>query len=200
MPISSALDRAETWMKRSHALTSGLSFEASIRSRVGVALLNLSAEHQMAVYTLTNHQMFGSAMALFRPQFETCVRGSWYLRCASDPQVEAFVNGSEPPRIDTLLTDIEATPDCGTGILANLKGGMWRRLCDYTHGGIIQVKGRTQRDEVANALDPEFIVAMLDASVRLGWIATTTLVLQTDTPDRAKDLADLHDVLFPKTE
>ena len=199
MQIAAALDRAEAWMKRGHALTDGLTFVTSNRARVGVALLSLSGEHQMAIHTLANHQLFGSAIAMFRPQLETCVRGTWYLRCATDAQVDDFVKGSEPPKIDTLLAAIEATPDYGTGILAKLKGGLWRKLCDYTHGGITQVKGRTKRDEISNNLDPAYVALVLDASVLLAWVAATTLVLQTDGQSRAKYLADLYGELFPKT-
>jgi hypothetical protein len=199
MLIAYALDRAQTWMTRSHAVTNGLTFLTSDRSRVGLALLNLSTEHQMAIHTLANHQLFGSTITLFRPQLETCVRGIWYLRCATDSQVADFIGGAEPPRIDKLIADIESTPDYGSGILAKLKGGTWKRLCDYTHGGIMQVKGRTNRDEISNNLDPKFVGAVIDASVLLACLAASTLVLQTDKPDRAKDLADLYGELFPKT-
>ncbi len=186
-------------MKGSHALTHGLTFLTSNRARVSIALLNLSAEHQMAIVTLANHQLFGSAIAMFRPQFETCVRGIWYLRCATDLQLNNFINGTEqPPKIASLIEAIEATSDYGTGILAKLKAGIWERACDYTHGGIIQVMGRTKRDEISNNFDPKFISSVLDASVLIARVAATALVLQTESPSRAMDLADLYSELFAK--
>jgi hypothetical protein len=200
MHIAAALDRAEAWMKRSHALTNQMTFLSSNRTRVSIALLNLSVEHQMAIYTLANHQLFGPAFALFRPQMETCVRGTWYLRCATDTQVEDFVNGKDPPKMDALVADIEETQDYGTGMLAKFKGGMWRELCDYTHGGIAQIQGRTKRDEISNNFSPKYIGAVLDASVLLAWIAATTMVLQADGQQQAKALADLYGELFPKSE
>ena len=104
-------------MERSNILLDGVDFETSNRSRISVSLLHLSIEHQKGIHVLVGNNVIGSAFALLRPQFEAYVRGLWYNRCSTEKDLEKFISGNEPPRINDLISSIEETQGFTHGAL-----------------------------------------------------------------------------------
>lgn len=175
MPLDTALTQSEQWMTERVTLTSGITFDTTNRLRVGVALLHLSLEHQTGIHSLVNFGVIGSAFALFRPQFESYVRGVWYHRCATDAQISSFIGGEQPPKINVLIEEIEKLVAFDEKLLSSTKRQIWPNLNDFTHGGTIQVNARCTADEIAQNYKEEHIANLLTASASLSLVAGVAL-------------------------
>jgi hypothetical protein len=193
MPLEAAIARSRRWMVASNALIDGRTFETSDRTRVAVALLHLSTEHQKGIHTLVDMGVLGSAFALLRPQMESFVRGAWYFHCATDEQISAFINGGEPPHFSQLNRDLQ-TKVLGfeKGIEEAVTRDGWRALCDFTHGGSIQVKARVTRDEITLNFKAPHIINLLDTSISLSLLAGAQLGTIAKDDKLATDLHEAY--------
>jgi hypothetical protein len=171
MPRSSAVEKSEAWMIKCAALIDGVSFSTADRARVSVSLHHLCIEHHTGIHTLVDQGVYGSAFALFRPQFEAYVRGAWYHFCALDSQVSKFLKGDDPPPINKQIADLEAAGGFDSGSLSRMKAQVWNNLNDFTHGGAIQVKARNTRDEVIQSYKPAHVDGLVTASSSLALLA-----------------------------
>lgn len=188
MPLDTALAQSEQWMKERASLMDEITFEATNRLRVAVALLHLSLEHQTGIHSLVNLGVMGSAFALFRPQFEAYVRGVWYHRCATDAQVSSFIGGEQPPKINVLIEEIEKLEAFDEKLLSYAKRQLWSNLNDFTHGGTTQVKARCTADEITQNYKEEHIANLLTASTSLSLVAGVALAATVRTEVLARQL------------
>lgn len=159
-------------MVKCHNLIEGLSFSSSNRSRVAITLHQLCIEHHTGIHTLIDNGVIGSALALFRPQFEAFVRGAWYHQCADEIRLTGFITEAEkPPKIRSMIEDLEKTVTFDNGVLGKLVHQNWTYWNDLTHGGAIQVKARNSENEIVPSYKPGQIANILDSSAKLSMIA-----------------------------
>ncbi|WP_247263443.1 MULTISPECIES: hypothetical protein [Pseudomonas] len=195
MDLQSAIEKSERWMVQSSSLVDGLEIDPSVRSRVAASLFHLCTEHHQAVHTLTNQELFGSAFALMRPQFEAYVRGVWYHRCALDSKLNSFIKGGEPPRISELLTDIGNLSDFDSQALLETKQAVWGVLNEFTHGGAVQVRARITSTEIVRNYKNEHIVCMLHWSSILSFMGYVGMAAIAENDVLANNLLDnLHTI------
>jgi hypothetical protein len=69
-------------------------------------------------------------------------------------------------------------------------------LCDYTHGGAIQVKGRNTKEEVTNNFDPKHICGVLQASAAIAYSAGIEIAKIANDAEMAEKLMNLHKNLY----
>ena len=63
------------------------------------------------------------------------------LRSGTDEDgVSRFLNGDDPPKLDCLIADLEATPYFEEKVLSKFKGKYWKAMCDYAHTGGLHVQ------------------------------------------------------------
>lgn len=157
MLLNNIVDVSAQWLNICCSSIDDAVFPDSIRNRVSGALFHLSLEHHGAIHILATHAThathasyphYGSAFALFRPQFEAFVRGVWYCKCASEKQLQDFISGNEPPTINVLIGDIEKLSNYSIGGLAEIKKNIWSVLCSYTHGGSVQVASFNSQSDI----------------------------------------------------
>jgi hypothetical protein len=175
-------------------LSSELACEVEIpsfdRSRIASALYQLCVEHQQGVHTLTEHALYGSAFALLRPQLEGYIRGLWFHRCATEHQVVSLMKGAEPPKIRTLLLEIQRIPDYDSKSLIETKTAVWGVLNDLTHGGGAQVKARLTTEGVESNYKLEHVVGMLRWSSVLslmGYVGVASIAEHEDLAGKLRD-------------
>jgi hypothetical protein len=196
MPLEKAIEQSRRWMTEVATLVNGTTFETTTRSRVSVSLQHLCIEHHTGIHTLVDHGVLGSAFALFRPQFEAYVRGAWYQLCAAEDELAGFLRGSQPPRIDTLIDQLERKGAFAEGNLRRMKSETWRNLCDFTHGGAIQVKARNTRDEVVRNYKIEHVAGLLTASATLALLAGTAIAAAVDSDSLAVNLQTAYRSIY----
>jgi len=107
----------------------------------------LAFEHSTAALQLISCGLLPSGYSLFRPQFESLVRGIWVLHAApeewvdklSQPlTVEAASKANEGPMLSEMLAKLEKSeaPAQLVTQLKQFKDITWKALSSYTHGGL----------------------------------------------------------------
>lgn len=122
------------------------------RVRAAGACFAIAQEHHHAIVQLIELRLFAAAFSLVRVEFEAYVRGEWLSQCASDPIVEAFIQGKEPPRIDCLLEQLEMLDSFNEKMLSKIKQKTWKSMCAYTHTGGLHV----QRWNTADGIEANY--------------------------------------------
>jgi hypothetical protein len=113
---------------------------ASNRTRAAGSCFAIAQDHHHSIVLLTEHQLYASSFSLLRSGFEAYVRGEWLALCATDDQVEKYVRGWEPPKIDILLEAVEKTSGFSEKVLSRIKSQGWKTMCAYTHTGGLHVQ------------------------------------------------------------
>ena len=190
------LDKSLKWMRESNALIEGISFETTKSKRVGVALFHLCLEHQSAIHLLVDNKVLGSALSMIRPQFEAFVRGVWFSHCATDEEIDAFINGGRPPGIRAQIKQIKSHDESKGASLSHIIDKLWGSFNDYTHGGIIQVKARNTEGEITKNYSPKHIDGLLHYSAAIAYSAGLEIAKAANNPELATKLMQLHQSIY----
>jgi hypothetical protein len=146
--LNQLLVRTQAFHNASVAHVAGLRPIQDLRALVAFQAGGLALEHSLAVRSLVADGRLPSAYALFRPQFESLVRGIWLLHAASDQWIDKFSQplteenakpANEGPGLADMLKELESNPMAPSHIVAQLrefKAATWKSLNSYTHGGI----------------------------------------------------------------
>ena len=127
----------------------GAAIPSDDRSRIAGALFDIVHEHHRAVLVLLEKQLYGSAGSLLRSIFESYVRGVWFMKCASEWDVEQFQKDIfKSGTFEDRLKDIERVDGAAHGDLLTLKQKGWTALNSYTHGGFRPVGRRFMGNEL----------------------------------------------------
>jgi hypothetical protein len=117
--------------------------------RYGLALKSalLSTEHGAAAFVLIANQFYAPGYTLLRTQFETLVRGIWFLYAASDLWVEKLSRpltaetaeaGKDALMVADMLKGLRSSEFAPPALLAQLEAcrdAIWKALNSYNHGG-----------------------------------------------------------------
>lgn len=125
---------------------------ATSRVRAAAGCLAIAQDHHHAIVILLDHDRLASAFSLVRVSFEAYVRGEWLALCASDAEVDAFLEGVEPPKFRILLEELERTDAFKEQVLSQMKAQSWVAMCAYTHTGGLHV----QRWNTPGAIEPNY--------------------------------------------
>ena len=148
----STLPNAEKLVEFIATTTHELTMPGTLRSRVAAACFGVALDHHHGITILVSNSRYAPAFALARPVFESFLRGAWLTHCASNEQVEAFSNGCKPPKIDTLLAELEANAGYDGKTLSAIKASAWKSMCAYTHTGGLQI----QRWQTEDSVEPNY--------------------------------------------
>ncbi|MGR0279612.1 DUF6988 family protein [Marinomonas dokdonensis] len=184
------ISAAENWSKCYQVELDGVDFKSNARNRIAMGLLHLSLEHHQSIINLAKCNLLGSLFALLRCQFEALLRGIWFLRCASDSNIEKFVaNKNLDLVVSSLIEDVEKTEGYQHGALKRYKAGKWKAMNDYTHGGFFQVASRTAGDEISGRNLSEHLSWALTESNKLSLLAILDLCQIIERPELSKNLS-----------
>jgi hypothetical protein len=111
--------------------------DSDIRRTIGHSFTRMGLNHLEGIILLAREKAFAPCLALFRPMIEAHVRGLWLAFIASPDEVTKYVKN--PAKFDfphfrnmqkrIAETDVNLSE-------TTLTPGEWKRLCDYTHGGL----------------------------------------------------------------
>lgn len=197
MPLEATLLQSERWMDICVARVNNLTVATTNRARVSAALHQLSVEHYTGIHVLVATGVYSAAFALYRPQLEAYVRAAWYHRCATDNQVSDLIAGGEPPGPKVQMLALERSGAFDPGSLIRLKDMTWKHLCDFTHGGSLQVKVRAATlGEIRQDFRPEHVAALLISSATTALLAGVGLAAVAENEVVALELRDAHRAVF----
>ncbi len=192
MSLQAAIEKSQRWLPQCASLIDGISFLTTDRARIAASLYHLSIEHYTGIHVLVKCDVIGSAFALFRSQFEAYVRGAWYQWCANETQVTDFLCDRTPPKLGTMIENLEKKDTYGGGSLTRMKNEVWPNLNGFTHGGMIQVRARSTGDEIVQSYKPEHTASLLVSSATLSLLAGVGIALVADNDVLANKLREAH--------
>jgi hypothetical protein len=158
---------------------------ATTRVRAAGACLALAQEHHHSIVFLVEHKLYGSAFALVRLAFEAYVRGEWLALCATDASVQSFLTGQEPPKMDSLLAELERTPAFSESVLSTVKAKSWRAMCDYTHTGGRHAQRWNTADAIEACYEDVEICEVLSFAEAIGSLSVIGLATLADDSELA---------------
>lgn len=126
----------------------------NVRIRAAAPCLGIAQDHHHAIVLLIEHRLYASSFALLRVAFEAYIRGEWLAVCADQRQLHDFLKNKEPPKLGTMLKELEATPVFIEQTLSRLKKQHWDAMCDYTHTGGLHVQRWITADSIEPSYDP----------------------------------------------
>lgn len=152
---------------------------ANDRVRASASCLAIAQDHHHAIVVLLGARLYASSFALIRVAFEAYVRGEWLALCAKDAQVQRFLKGREPPKMDPLLEELERTDAFKERALSHIKRRTWKSMCAYTHTGGLHV----QRWNTADGIEPNYsaeevleVLRFADIIASLSVLGVVTLI------------------------
>ena len=188
MTIVVDFSKAESLVERLALKIEGVTLLATDRTCLAAACFHQALEHHHAIVVLAGRRLFGSVMALVRPMFEIYIRGIWLHVCASDADLEIFQKGKLRREFAELVKDIESHDGYNVGVLSHVKNSSWSAMCDYTHGGPLQVIRRISPDSITSQYSDEQISEAIAFAGAIGYWATAEVALLAAREDIATQL------------
>jgi hypothetical protein len=183
MTIQAALESSADLSNWLDSSIHGLEISSGDRERMVGALFDQVHEHHRAIQLLLRSSLVGSAFSLFRPTFETYVRGVWLLHCASEEEVKNFTEDIVPK---DLISKIEALPDYDVGVLSKVKKEAWSAMCSYTHGGYMQAVRRITPDQIRATYSEGEMLEVINSSNTIALLAVSEIFSMAKRKDLEK--------------
>jgi hypothetical protein len=150
----------------------GVALKGDHKHRIPAQLFDLAIEHHAGTVELLSSRLYASGFALVRCAFECFVRGAWLHHCATNGEIETFVEKDAVPKIGPMIEALERKEEFAGGFLSKWKQDGWNAMNGYTHGGIHQVSRRMQGKYIEPSFEDE---ALLEAIRFTGTMAILAL-------------------------
>lgn len=149
-----------------------LEISGANRHKIPGLLFDIAIEHYVGIIQLIDARILAAAFALVRSEFEAYVRGLWVHYCATDAELNRFVERDELPKIGNMIVTLEERHGTKEKVLSELMKNAWKGMNGYTHGGIHQISRRMK----AGAIEPNYEAGEIFEVVRFsGTIAQMSL-------------------------
>lgn len=139
----------------------GIELKGDHRHRIPAQLFDLAIEHHASTVELLSARLYASGFALVRCAFECLIRGAWLHYCATDEELEIFVNEDRVPKISPMIEALEKKEEFAGGFLSKWKEDGWNAMNGYTHGGIHQVSRRMQGNYIEPTFEDEALLEVI---------------------------------------
>lgn len=165
---------------------SELPYQNSARNRLACACFDIVLEHYKAITELLNLRLPGSAFSLSRLLFESCVRGIWLHRCATENDIARYERDKFGKKMYELIADVEKTDGFESKTFSKVQVKTWGTLNSLTHGGYEQLGRRFN----GNIQEPSYTesdqMIMLDHAKALALIAVYMVSLVSENTELQK--------------
>lgn len=196
--LSKVMDRTRQLHRAVAELTSEASPIAEDRFVLAFQAGVVSVEHAIGAHLLLTHTVFAPGFSLYRPQFETLVRGVWLLHAASDGWVEKLLQpltldsakrANQMPLLAEMLRQLDKSDAPGHLVqqLTQFREVLWKDLSSFTHGGIHPMS------RTIEGYPPEIVIGAICNSNALVTIAAQLISIVTSDPPTAEPVRQLVD-------
>lgn len=192
------ISRANHWLAAWGKVMVSIPIANEGRPHVSAAFQHLCLEHHLGILRLVEQEIFGSAFALFRPQFDAFVRGAWIRVCASDAWIGGFLKGeNRPSDLRALIEALEHAGAYDHGQLSDFRDRAYAVLCDFTHGGSVQIRSRMKVGAIEQGWEHKHVSGMLKSSSALAYLGLLEMAHLSDCPDElAGALSEAHQKIY----
>jgi ribosome modulation factor len=149
----------------------GASVENELRGTLALGALTIALHHHKALIFLVENGSYQSFMALLRPQADAWVNGAWLHLCATEKELKDFAAGTSHVQPREIYERLEAA--LGTGVIASIKAGRWKEMCDFTHTGILQLQRNLTADSIEASYPEDELIRALQQADACALIAAT---------------------------
>jgi hypothetical protein len=158
----------------------------------------LSIEHSAAAFVLIANQFYAPGFTLLRTQFETLVRGIWFMYAASDIWIEKLSRpltaetaevGKDALMVADMLKGLRSAESAPRALLDQLEAcrdAIWKALNSYNHGGFHPL-ARFQ-----TGYPPQLSYDVLRKSNALTALASQLAAIVTGNPQNMMSVRTLH--------
>lgn len=166
------------------------------REMVAINFAHLSVEHHSGIVVLVQEEQYSPAFALFRPQMEAWLRALWARWIAAEDRLRAFIEGDasinpKPRHIITQLPNDEERE-----ALLQQYDQSWSHLCDFTHGGALQIQARMQEHGVQTFFADDTIRGLVDASPTMAYLTVLEMSELMKAPELTTEVQQLYASLY----
>jgi hypothetical protein len=165
----------------------GLDISRERRVLLAVSCYDVVVEHHIGIAALLRSGINGSAFALVRALFETFVRGVWLRHCATDKEIDAYVNDRLNATFAQLVEAVEKIDGFQDGVLSGLKKSAWRAMNSYTHGGIQQAGRRTSGEYIQPDFPREEVIEIVKLAGSFALLAFQQIAIEAKRMDLANE-------------
>jgi hypothetical protein len=191
------LVKCENAMQSAKPILGKLHFPDDYRTTVVIGFISILVEHQEAFLLLAVREMFGSAFALGRPIVEGMYRALWLNVCATDQELNRFIQKDEIRlTLAELAEAIDPAHNSGD-LFQGLKKNAWKALNSYTHTGMLQIGRRFTKHEVENDYSEGEICEMTTTLTTCVLIVISRFLAKQGHPDDAKAIDALVETYGP---
>jgi len=162
---------------------SELPYPNSARNRLACACFDMVLEHYKAITELVNLSLPGSAFSLSRLLFESCVRGVWLHRCATDNDVSRYEGDKFNKKMHKLIADFEQTDGFETKTFSRAQALTWGTLNSLAHSGYAQLGRRFNGDIQEPSYSESDQVIMLNHAKALAFIGVYMVSLVSENSE-----------------
>lgn len=163
-----------------------LPYPGSSRNRLACACFDMVLEHYKAITELMNLRLPGSAFALSRLLFESCIRGIWLHRCATDNDLSRYERDKLDKKMFELIADVEKTEGFEEKTFSKAKAQTWKSLNSLTHSGYEQLGRRFKGNIQAPSYSDSDQMLMLNHAKALAFISVHMVSLVSDNSELQK--------------
>jgi hypothetical protein len=188
MTINAAIEEAKELSNWLWDGMHGLTLEDGLRERLAMSALTVALHHHKALIILLENGSYQSFMALLRPQTDAWVNGAWLHLCATDKELDDFASGKSHVSPKEIFERLEAALD--SGVIAKIKAGRWKEMCDFTHTGILQLQRNLTADTVEANYPEDELVRALEQANACAMIATTFAAVLAGNEELADQLVE----------
>lgn len=164
-----------------------LSIPKANRQFLAILCFDQTIEHLAAAGVLLRHRIAGTAFTLPRLVFDTFVRGSWLLYCASDGQVADYRRDEHRLQFGDMLSDLENDDGFEEQVLSKLKTNSWNAMNSYAHSGMFQLSRRTDGTEIFPNYDEKEVVEVLKLCGTFALMAFQQIAIVAGKGDLAEE-------------
>jgi hypothetical protein len=181
------LVKCEKAMESAKRILGKLHFPDDYHTTLVIGFISILVEHQEAFLLLVMRDMFGSAFALGRPIVEGMYRALWLNVCATDEELNRFIQKDEIRlTLAELAEAIDPAHNSGD-LFQSLKKNAWKALNSYTHTGMLQIGRRFTKHEVVNSYSETEIYEMATTLTCVLMVISRFLAKQNH-PNEAKEI------------
>jgi hypothetical protein len=170
--VRSALTNANELVEWINSRLQGVEITGDHRNRIPAQLFDLSIEHHAGIVRLIGSRIYASGFALVRCEFECFVRGAWLHHCASDEELNRFIETDRIPISPSqMIKAIEQKSDFAVGLLSQIQDSSWNAMNGYTHGGIHQISRRMNGEYIEPNFEDDSLIEVVQFSGAIALIA-----------------------------
>lgn len=182
--VKAGLDQARAQIAWIRENLVGIELKGDHRHRIPAQLFDLAIEHSSGIHNLIAANIFASAFALVRSEFECFVRGAWLHHCASDAEIDTFIAKDRiAPSFGALIGAIEQKPGFDSKFLSNVQHSAMKAMHGYTHGGIHQVSRRLNGNYIEPCFEDSALLEVIQFSATMALIAFGQIAAFADRED-----------------